>query len=94
MDKTTNKEQYVWYSGKTVENGWSRNTLVMQIESDLYARQLGAKIHNFSKLLPDKQSDLAVQTMKDPYIFDFCIEHYNEILCFTLLGAFIVCLKK
>ncbi len=71
MDKTTNKEQYVWYSGKTVENGWSRNTLVMQIESDLYTRQLGEKIHNFSKLLPDKQSDLAVQTMKDPYIFDF-----------------------
>ena len=71
MDKTTNKEQYVWYSGKTVENGWSRNTLVMQIESDLYARQLGEKIHNFSKLLPDKQSDLAAQTMKDPYIFDF-----------------------
>ena len=40
----------------------------MQIESDLYARQLGEKIHNFSKLLPDKQSDLAIQTMKDPYI--------------------------
>lgn len=71
MDKTTNKEQYVWYLGKTVENGWSRNTLVMQIESDLYARQLGEKIQNFTNLLPDKQSELAIQTIKDPYIFDF-----------------------
>lgn len=45
--------------------------LVMQIESDLYSRQRGEKIQNFSNRLPDNQSELAIQTMKDPYIFDF-----------------------
>jgi len=71
MDNTKDKNQYVWYLRKAVENGWSRNTLVMQIETDLYTRQLGEKIQNFGKILPDKQSDLAIQTLKDPYIFDF-----------------------
>lgn len=71
MDKTKDVEQYIWYLRKAIDNGWSRNTLVMQIETDLYSRQLGEKVQNFSKLLPDKQSDLAIQTLKDPYIFDF-----------------------
>lgn len=71
MDKTKNKNQYVWYVQRTIENGWSRNILVIQIESDLYSRQTGEKIQNFNNRLPDNQSELAIQTMKDPYIFDF-----------------------
>lgn len=71
MDKIKDKNQYVWYVQRAIENGWSRNILVMQIESDLYSRQCGEKIQNFSNRLPDNQSELAIQTMKDPYIFDF-----------------------
>jgi predicted nuclease of restriction endonuclease-like (RecB) superfamily len=71
MDKTESKDQYIWYLQKAVENGWSRNVLAMQIDSGLYQRQQGEKIQNFEKLLPDTQSELAIQTMKDPYIFDF-----------------------
>lgn len=71
MDKSKDKTQYIWYAQRAIENGWSRNILVMQIESDLYSRQLGKKIQNFNNRLPDNQSELAIQTMKDPYIFDF-----------------------
>ena len=57
---------------KSAENGWSRNVLVHQIESRLYQRQvLADKITNFERRLPSPQSELAVQTMKDPYVFDF-----------------------
>lgn len=72
MGKIKNKEQYIWYAEKTIQNGWSHDVMVMQIDSDLYGRQAGKpKIQNFSGRLPDKQSELAIQTMKDPYIFDF-----------------------
>ena len=71
MDKVKDKIQYVWYAQRTVENGWTRDVLVMQIETGLYTRQLGEKIQNFHNRLPDNQSELAIQTMKDPYIFDF-----------------------
>lgn len=52
------------------EHGWSRAVLHHQIESDLYLRQ-GKAITNFTKTLPSPQSDLALQTLKDPYIFSF-----------------------
>lgn len=72
MGKTKDKEQYIWYVEKTTQNGWSHDILIMQIDSNLYGRQTGKpKIQNFSGRLPDKQSELAIQTMKDPYIFDF-----------------------
>ena len=71
MDKTIDKKQYIWYAQKTIENGWSRDVLVHQIEYNLYDRHDNIKLQNFSRLLPDKQSELAIQTMKDPYIFDF-----------------------
>ncbi|MEM8637701.1 MAG: PDDEXK nuclease domain-containing protein [Cyanobacteria bacterium P01_G01_bin.54] len=61
-----------WYAQKTLENGWSRNILVHQIESQLYQRQGGA-ITNFEQTLPKPQSDLAQQIIKDPYNFDFLI---------------------
>ncbi len=72
LDKINDDVVRKWYMEKVIENGWSRNVLVHQIESDLYARQvLAEKISNFEKRLDSPQSELAVQTMKDPYIFDF-----------------------
>lgn len=72
MDKVKEREIYIWYAQQTAKNGWSRNVLVHQIESDLYGRQaIAEKVSNFEQRLPAPQSELAVQTMKDPYIFDF-----------------------
>jgi len=55
---------------KTIENSWSRAVLTHQIELDLYQRQ-GKTLSNFEYHLPTSQSDLAKQTLKDPYCFDF-----------------------
>ena len=60
-----------WYISQAVANGWSRNVLQVQIETNLFARQVTAKkVSNFSVRLPKPQSDLANYLMKDPYIFD------------------------
>ncbi len=59
-----------WYAEQTIANGWSRNVLILQIESRLYDRQ-GKAISNFQSALPQPQSDLAQQILKDPYNFDF-----------------------
>ena len=60
-----------WYISQAVANGWSRNVLQVQIETNLFARQITAKkVSNFSARLPKPQSDLANYLMKDPYIFD------------------------
>jgi len=62
-----------WYIRETIRNGWSRNVLVLQIESDLY-RRTGKAITNFTATLPAPHSDLANAAVKDPYVFDFlCI---------------------
>ena len=72
LDKVTDMDERKWYIKKSAENGWSRNVLVHQIESNLYQRQvLADKVTNFEHRLPSPQSELAVQTMKDPYVFDF-----------------------
>lgn len=72
MDKFDDENIREWYIKKSIENGWSRNVLIHQIESGLYERQkLAGKISNFETRLPSPQSELAAQTMKDPYIFDF-----------------------
>lgn len=62
-----------WYAQQTIKNGWSRSVLEMQIESDLYERQGASqkKISNFHQHLPETQSDLAHEILKDPYNFDF-----------------------
>ena len=70
LDKLKNSEDRVWYAKKTIQNNWSRNVLVMQIESKLIARQ-GKAITNFALCLPKPQSDLAIESLKDPYRFDF-----------------------
>lgn len=59
-----------WYAQKALENGWSRNVLVLQIESSLYERQ-GSAITNFERTLPSPQSDLAQGLLKSEYNLDF-----------------------
>lgn len=59
-----------FYIQETIKNGWSRNVLEMHIKTKLFRRQ-GRALNNFSKTLPPAISDLASQTFKDPYIFDF-----------------------
>ena len=72
LDKFSDSTIRNWYVEKTIENGWPRNVLIHQIESGLYERQaIAEKISNFENRLASPQSELAVQTMKDPYIFDF-----------------------
>ena len=60
-----------WYMKQSVEMGWSSNVLKIQIETNLYSRQISNnKINNFTATLPAPQSDLANYLLKDPYIFD------------------------
>ncbi|HSN78056.1 MAG TPA: PDDEXK nuclease domain-containing protein [Anaerolineae bacterium] len=59
-----------WYARKAIENGWSRNILVHQIDTNLRQR-LGGAQSNFERTLPAPQSELAQQLLKDPYTFDF-----------------------
>ena len=70
LEKVKPSEERLWYARKAVENGWSRNVLVHWIESELYERQ-GKAQTNFDKTLPALQSDLARETLKDPYKFEF-----------------------
>ena len=70
LEKISDQDTRIWYAQKTIEQGWSRDVLVMQIESKMHERQ-GKSINNFENTLPEPQSDLAKQTLKDPYIFDF-----------------------
>lgn len=72
MDKVKDIETRKWYIAEAVKNGWSSNMLKMQIDSKLFERQaLAPKATNFPSTLSNIQSDLALQTMKDPYLFDF-----------------------
>ncbi|GCB37322.1 PDDEXK nuclease domain-containing protein [Bacteroides faecalis] len=60
-----------WYMKQSVEMGWSSNVLKIQIETNLYSRQISNnKVNNFTTTLPAPQSDLANYLLKDPYIFD------------------------
>jgi predicted nuclease of restriction endonuclease-like (RecB) superfamily len=70
IDKLKSLDERLWYAHKTVEQGWSRNALVLQIESGLY-RRMGEASTNFEQTLPAPQSDLAQQILKSPYNFEF-----------------------
>jgi predicted nuclease of restriction endonuclease-like (RecB) superfamily len=70
LDKLKDPLERLWYTQQTIAHGWSRNVLILQIESGLYRRQ-GKAISNFEVALPKPQSDLAQQLLKDPYNFDF-----------------------
>ena len=70
--RVESKEQRLWYINKTIENGWSVNVLAHQIDTNLYSRQIEQKkVSNFPTILPSPQGELALETMKDPYVFDF-----------------------
>lgn len=77
--KSKDLSEAEFYINQTIENGWSRDVLALQIKTDLYHRQ-GKAVTNFESTLPAPRSDLAKQTLKDPYNFDFLsmTEAYNE----------------
>ena len=70
LEKLDTPEERLWYARATIENGWSRNILALQIERQLYKRQ-GKAVTNFEATLPPAHSDMAAQVFKDPYLFDF-----------------------
>jgi len=70
ISKIKELNQALFYAQETIENGWGRDVLESQIENKLFDRK-GRALTNFTKTLPDPQSDLAKQTIKDPYNFDF-----------------------
>ena len=70
FSKIKENNQRLWYAQKTIENGWSRNVLSLQIQSNLYARD-GKSSNNFQSTLPSPQSDLAATIIKDPYNLEF-----------------------
>jgi predicted nuclease of restriction endonuclease-like (RecB) superfamily len=70
LDKIREPAERLWYAGKAVEHGWSRDIMALQISSGLFHRQ-GKAATNFQHTLPPLQSDLARQALKDPYVFDF-----------------------
>jgi len=70
ISKCKNPNEALFYIQKTIQNNWSRAVLTHHIESDLFYRE-GKAITNFELTLPAPQSDLAKETLKDPYNFDF-----------------------
>jgi predicted nuclease of restriction endonuclease-like (RecB) superfamily len=79
ISKCKNLDEAFFYIQKTIQNNWSRSVLTHHIESDLFKRE-GKAITNFKTTLPEPQSDLAKETLKDPYNFDFVTltEKHNE----------------
>lgn len=70
LSKCSEEKERLWYANQALRYGWSRNIMVHHIESKLYERK-GKALTNFQSTLPEPQSDLAIATMKDPYILDF-----------------------
>ena len=70
LDKLSSPETRRWYAAQAIKHNWSRNILVMQIEARLLERS-GKAVSNFDSQLPKPQSDLARESLKDPYRFDF-----------------------
>lgn len=70
LEKLNNPEIRLWYAARTLEHGWSRNILALQIETQAHQRS-GKAQTNFPATLPPSDSDMAEQVFKDPYLFDF-----------------------
>jgi predicted nuclease of restriction endonuclease-like (RecB) superfamily len=70
LSKLKTQAERCWYAAKAIEHNWSRNVLAMQIETRLHERS-GTAVTNFAASLPKPQSDLALESIKDPYRFDF-----------------------
>ena len=70
LEKLKDPVERLWYAEQAIENGWSRDVLVLQIETNLRNR-LGGAVTNFERLLPKPESDLVQNLLKDPYHLDF-----------------------
>jgi predicted nuclease of restriction endonuclease-like (RecB) superfamily len=70
LTKVNNEAAREWYAQQAVKSGWSRSTLEINIKNQLQQRQ-GAAVTNFAARMPATDSALAVETLKDPYLFDF-----------------------
>jgi len=72
FDKTGSLDKYLWYARQTIENGWSLSSLEYYVGTKTYERQaIGEKATNYKTQLPQPQSNLANETLKNPYVFDF-----------------------
>ena len=80
ITKVKNIRERAFYISETAHNGWSRDIMIMQVDSNLYERS-GKTINNFKQTLPAEQSDLAKAVFKDPYNFGFIemSERQNEL---------------
>jgi predicted nuclease of restriction endonuclease-like (RecB) superfamily len=80
LDKVKDGKKRLWYAKKTIENGWTLDKMEHHIESEMYERQeIAKKTSNYQSRLPQPQGDLAAQTLKDPYVFDFITYHEGMI---------------
>jgi len=80
FDKTRTLDEYLWYAVQTIENEWSLSSLEYHVGTKTYERQeLAIKSTNYEKSLPSPQNGLAIDTLKDPYVFDF-IEQREGII--------------
>ncbi len=70
ISKSKSIKEALFYASKIIENNWSRSVLIHQIELDFFSRK-GKAITNFKITLPEPHSELAQETLKDPYKFDF-----------------------
>ena len=70
LQRVKDADKRNWYAVQALENNWGRDTLVQMIKTDLWLRK-GHSAHNFLNTLPTPQSELANETLKNPYIFDF-----------------------
>ncbi len=78
ITKVKNIDEAEFYCNEIIKKGWDRNTLEIQIENNYYSR-LGIADNNFKQTLPEKQSKLATEILKDPYNFDFLGLHDDAL---------------
>lgn len=79
LTKVKDPKERLFYIEETAQQGWSRDVMIMQIESK-YLERHGSAVSNFGRALPNPLSDLAQQSIKDPYLFDFLtlVDGYKE----------------
>jgi predicted nuclease of restriction endonuclease-like (RecB) superfamily len=70
MEKIAHLPTRLWYAERALEQGWTRDTLTLQIKNRAHERQ-GAAITNFATTLPEPHAAIAQGLLKDPYLFDF-----------------------
>lgn len=73
IHKVKDNKELIWYAEQTIEQGWTRLTLEQQVKNGLFQRQAinETKSSNFLTRLPNPQSKLAHEILKQPYNFDF-----------------------